>query len=144
MRASFLLFLVTWGCWCTALEARTGRVHARPKTTTSAFDGFRRAVVNHTVNYAPSPTNWLPANGSRIAYGRTAQTGQFPFAVWLTASQTTCGGSLIAPRVVLTAARCVTRADGSWTDIQNLILKMGSASLQSSTVYTLQVRKERN
>jgi hypothetical protein len=149
MRVSSLLLLLTLGSWGTALEARIGRrVHALAKITTSAFDGFRQTVVNQTGSRAPPPTpsvNGPSATGARVAYGHTANSSQFPFAVWLTDFHTTCGGSLIAPRVVLTAARCVTLADGAWSDIENIILEMGVVDVQSSTTdYTLQVREKIN
>jgi hypothetical protein len=43
--------------------------------------------------------------GGRIAYGRTARPGQFPYASALEIGPYSCSGSLVQPRVVLTAGK---------------------------------------
>ncbi|KAL0479564.1 hypothetical protein AKO1_007763 [Acrasis kona] len=49
------------------------------------------------------------ASGSkRIAGGRQAVNGQFPYQVYLDFGGSVCGGGLITPRHVLTAAHCFT------------------------------------
>ncbi|XP_037939622.1 serine protease 1-like [Teleopsis dalmanni] len=72
------------------------------------------AVVSADVPVHPKD---LPASGipeGRITNGKTATAGQFPYQVGLSFSSSSggwwCGGSLIEPTVVLTAAHCTSGA----------------------------------
>jgi trypsin len=51
----------------------------------------------------------LPAPASAVVGGKAVQPGAYPFAVAIgTSAGAFCGGTLIAPDVVLTAAHCIT------------------------------------
>jgi secreted trypsin-like serine protease len=49
----------------------------------------------------------LKGAGGRIAYGQQATSTQFPYVIYFDSDGGTCSGSVIAPRVILTAAHCV-------------------------------------
>lgn len=60
---------------------------------------------------------------SRIIGGQDAQLGDWPWQVYFTVDDSSCGGSLISNEWVLTAAHCVTRWEGcfyfvNWLKLQ--------------------------
>ncbi|EDS44379.1 tryptase-2 [Culex quinquefasciatus] len=65
------------------------------------------AAVNDVI---PIPRYSIPHSFGKVINGKTAETGQFPWQVSIRAaldrSVTVCGGSLIAPQWILTAAHC--------------------------------------
>jgi secreted trypsin-like serine protease len=75
-----------------------------------------------------------PANGSRIAYGDNASQGQFPFAAFVSGRNFACSGSLISPRVVMTAAHCVYK--NGWTSkAGDIKVMLGSPDYYSSKAF---------
>ena len=74
---------------------------------------FARALVaadaGQVTPVDDGPESAAPAEavegGGRIAYGRTARPGQFPYASALEIGRYSCSGSLVLPRVVLTAGK---------------------------------------
>lgn len=74
--------------------------------------GFALLSLSSAAPYS----NLLPLGG-RIVGGDDAQVGQFPHQVSLRQlSSHICGGSIIAPQIILTAAHCVTSetSDGGY------------------------------
>lgn len=71
-----------------------------------------------------------PAPGPSVVGGTRAAQGEFPFMVRLSMG---CGGSLYSPRLVLTAAHCVT---GSGPDT-GIAATAGAVDLQSSSATTV-------
>jgi secreted trypsin-like serine protease len=70
-----------------------------------------------------------PVGGARVAYGSKAKLGQFPFSAFILAkvdkATFACTGTLIGPRVVLTAAHCVIDYEGKLINPKNLSIKIG-------------------
>jgi trypsin len=74
-------------------------------------------MVEHVVGGAQAPAGGWPSIVALVSPGSDPVTGQF------------CGGTLIAPTVVLTAAHCVTDADGSVTRPQDVEALTGTQDL---------------
>lgn len=56
----------------------------------------------------------------RIFNGELAEAGQFPYAVGLILPSGICGGSLVSPNYVLTAAQCIARINSATVIISSL------------------------
>ncbi|MTD59259.1 S1 family peptidase [Amycolatopsis pithecellobii] len=103
------------------------------------FFRLRRALVGLGVlatALATVVTGTADAAQPLVVGGQNAAQGQFPWMVKLSIG---CGGSLIASKVVLTAAHCVTRT-GADTSITATIGKVdlqagGGQSIRSAYVY---------
>ncbi|XP_015246656.1 PREDICTED: tryptase-like [Cyprinodon variegatus] len=65
---------------------------------------------------------------SRIIGGQDAQPGAWPWQVFLTISNSLCGGSLINDQWVLTAAHCITRDDLNQTEVQLGVTRLNASS----------------
>lgn len=80
--------------------------------------------------------------GERIAHGRSAKSGQFPFmaSIYYTDFHT-CGGTLINSRVLLTAAHCVVNPDtGALYNLGVYSAKIGVVNhTVNSTTYKIKV-----
>src|SRR3954454_23844106 len=71
----------------------------------------------------------LPAPAFAVVGGTAVHSGSYPFVVAVgNVEGTYCGGTLIAPNVVLTAAYCIT---GEPTALQHLRVLVGSPRLRS-------------
>ena len=67
-----------------------------------------------------------------IIGGSRANPHEFPWIVQVKDQHTTCGGSIIAKNLVITAAHCVIHIDKSYND--ELFIYMGHSDLQSSII----------
>jgi hypothetical protein len=110
--------------------------------------GFRRplalaAAVLAALAFAPSAAH-AAAPMPRIVGGQATTIGAWPWQVALEHSPATsggdafdrqfCGGSLVAPRIVLTAAHCVYEdATNSFTPANRLSVVTGRTNLSSGT-----------
>jgi Trypsin len=79
----------------TNVHARTGSPHSH------------HGPGSHGKAKPGSEGHWKAVKGggadTRIINGEIADPGEYPYYVYLDNSETLCGGTLIAPRVVLTA-----------------------------------------
>lgn len=81
----------------------------------------------------------IAANRSRIAFGEDALEGQFPFMAYVTDESFECSGSLIAPRVALTAAHCVYDESGWSTTAADLKVYIGDIDHNYAKQYSVKV-----
>lgn len=78
---------------------------------------FARLLVAFAAVSLATAAPYSPQLDGRIVGGADAQDGQFPHQVSLRQlSSHICGGSIIAPQIILTAAHCVTSetSDGGY------------------------------
>ena len=71
----------------------------------------------------------------RIAYGSNAKPNQFPYAVNFRIDREMCGGSIFAPRVILSAAHCVVDRKGNVLPVgkYNSTVNVGSIKMFGGT-----------
>ncbi|XP_055385766.1 chymotrypsin-1-like [Condylostylus longicornis] len=64
---------------------------------------------------------------SRIVGGDFAKDGEFPYQISLQLNQNhICGGSIIGPKHILTAAHCVVRSDGVLRPVNAMSIRAGT------------------
>lgn len=63
---------------------------------------------------------------SKITGGTNAELSEFPWQVYIAAGTSACGGSVIGPNWILTAAHCVTDDDGILIDEDDIFVTAGS------------------
>lgn len=108
----------------------------------SDFIEMTRITAGSRSSRAAGPNDSGPvdiplSNNSRIAYGQSASANQFPFASLVFGSNFQCSGSLIAPRVVLTAAHCVY-GEGGWREpVSSLKVRNGNADAQDARQFNV-------
>lgn len=134
MKAAALFWLL--GLALTAVSARPG---PRP-TGLGLFNSIaagepRAASAPRTrrlrLRLAP---RFASTNGSRIAYGTDARENQFPFVAHVSDYSSDCSGSLIAPRVVLTAAHCVFDS-GYISNPEDMAVRLGNVDYTKGKTY---------
>lgn len=109
-------------------------------TDPNEFIRMKRITRGHPTSRAAGSTQsgGIPlSNNSRIAYGESASTHQFPFAALVFGNSFQCSGSLIAPRVVLTAAHCVYDQSGWRESVSSVKVRNGNADSQDARQYTV-------
>jgi hypothetical protein len=144
VRTKIVVTLLLVSLWWDNTAARTLSADGG-KAEWDAIIGTRRLAVNSTrisAHPANLSTIWNQTQlHSLIAYGRAANPGEFPFATYITDFNIFCSGSLIAPRVAMTAAHCVTTPNGGWSDLQNYVLSIGNVNYAKGQQFGVQVRK---
>lgn len=120
------------GDWSTSLDrGRDMPVHGR--TGALAVPGTAPCVaivkpkLNHLLVLATLLSAAVPASAGAVV-GGTGASQPYP---WMTALEIqgsfACGGSLVAPQLVLTAAHCVTNDDGSVRPPRDFRVLVGAA-----------------
>lgn len=71
---------------------------------------------------------------SRIAWGKEAKEGMFPYVVYLDGGGYLCTGSVIAPKAILTAAHCV-RDEAGWAKASDISIYAGSVVYDYTDTY---------
>ena len=74
----------------------------------------------------------------RVAFGESVPREEYPFAAHIDGAFL-CSGSLIAPRVVATAAHCVTDPFGEWISMDFINVKLGSTLNKGGDEYKVQM-----
>ncbi len=89
------------------------------------------AVIKRSAQ-APSAAN--ATSSARIAYGAFLASGRYPFAAVVSTGSDRCTGSLVGPRVILTAAHCVWM-DGQFADPNAYMVLLGGVNMREMTQY---------
>lgn len=71
---------------------------------------------------------------SRIAWGKEAKEGMFPYVVYFDGGGYLCTGSVIAPKAILTAAHCV-RDESGWAKASDISIYAGSVVYDNTGTY---------
>ena len=75
----------------------------------------------------PKDIQVLPSGQTRIVGGARVRENAWPFQAWIYADGSACGGTVIAPNWVLTAAHCVVdRNTGDIADPENVFVQAGN------------------
>ena len=76
---------------------------------------------------------------ARVCNGQEAQEGMFPFAAYLDCDGYYCSGSVIAPKVILSAAHCVRDSTG-WERKEDIKIWVGAADYNNAVGRDVAVR----
>jgi trypsin len=112
------------------------------KSTVTTSDSGNFGTLSSEDSPLPSPASSPTSNrkrrtlkgaSGRISYGQQATDTQFPYVIYFDSDGGICSGSVIAPRVILTAAHCVydEEIDG-FIDRTNSHIYFGSVDYDST------------